>query len=217
MWTVDVNEIAIYVIYYVCFLFALSFHEAAHGAIAYRCGDPSAKMLGRVTLNPLAHIDPIGTVLLPILLAVSRSGFVFGWAKPVPYNPRNLRNQRRDPVLIALAGPVSNLLIAAFFVGVSRILVTLIDAGILPAQPELVYLFLISMITINMVLAFFNIIPVPPLDGHHVLMYFLPISGQRALERIGPFGILIAVIAARPLFRLLAPLFDAVQSFALPL
>ncbi len=213
----EFNELATYVIYYFCFLFALSVHEAAHGAMADRCGDPSARMLGRVTLNPLAHIDPIGTVLLPILLALSRAGFVFGWAKPVPYNPRNLRNLRRDPMLIALAGPGSNLLIAAVFVLFSRILVTLVDAGMMPVPPDFFFLFLLSMITINMVLAVFNIIPVPPLDGHHVLMYFLPYSGQRVLERIGPFGILIAVVAARPLFRLMAPVFEAVRAFALPL
>ena len=213
-----VNEIAEYIVYYFCFLFALSVHEAAHGAMADRCGDPSARMLGRVTLNPLPHIDPIGTVILPILLAVSRAGFVFGWAKPVPFNPRNLRNIRRDPVLIALSGPVSNLLVAALFVLLSRMTVILTESGVLPVVPPPIFIrFLFSMILINMILAAFNIIPVPPLDGHYVLMYFLPESGQRALERIGPFGILIAVLAARPLFRFLEPVFAAVYSFAFPM
>jgi len=199
---------------YVCLLFALSVHEAAHGAISNRCGDPSARLLGRVSLNPLAHIDPIGTVVMPLLMMVSGYPFLFGWAKPVPFNPRNLRNMRRDPVFIALAGPIANLLLATLFVFASRFVTTLFHEGLQSNVPILLAAFLQGMIAINLVLAAFNLIPVPPLDGHHVLYYFMPESGQRALEQIGPFGILIAIMVARPLFKHLYPLFERVFEFA---
>ncbi len=183
-------------IYLFSLLFSLCVHEAAHAVVADRCGDPSARLLGRATLNPFAHIDPIGTVVMPLLMVLTQVPFLIGWAKPVPYNPRNLKDIRRDPLLIALAGPVSNLLLA-FASALLLKLVIMVEPW-LPAE-QLVNMFallLFTMIMVNLMLMLFNMIPVPPLDGHHLLEYFLPPQGQRALERIGPFGIIIAMVIA---------------------
>ncbi|MCC6696840.1 MAG: site-2 protease family protein [Candidatus Hydrogenedentes bacterium] len=190
-------ELTFMLLQYAVLVFSLSVHEAAHALVADRCGDPSARLLGRVTLNPLPHIDPIGTVLMPLVMMFSGIPFLFGWAKPVPFNPVNLGNIRRDPVLIAIAGPVSNLLLAVITTIVLRVIV-MVD----PPESSLEwmtapqYVIPMSLIIINLLLMLFNAIPVPPLDGHHVLHFFLPPSGQRILESIGPFGILIAIIAA---------------------
>lgn len=190
---VDLSRV---LIQFMTLLFSLCVHEAAHAATADRCGDPSARLLGRVSLNPLAHIDPVGTVILPLIMMISGIPYLFGWAKPVPFNPANLNNVRRDPVLIALAGPISNLIIALLSAFVLKVII-MVNA------PESVSEFLtapqyvipMSLIMINLLLMLFNLIPVPPLDGHYVLHYFLPPQGQKMLESIGPFGILIAILA----------------------
>ncbi len=183
-------------------LFSLCVHEAAHAAMAYYCGDDTARLQGRLTLNPLAHIDPLGTVIVPIVM-YTMTGFMFGWAKPVPFNPAKLNNVRRDPVLIAIAGPASNLMLALFFVLTGRLYFIL--AGGASEVPALAFTFFVSMVFLNLILMLFNLIPVPPLDGHHVLNYFLPPKGQRAMQRIGPFGIIIAILLARPLFDIAVP------------
>ena len=167
------------VIMYTSLLFSLCVHEAAHAAMGEFCGDDTARLQGRLTLNPLAHIDPLGTVILPLLM-ISMTGFLFGWAKPVPFNPRNLHNPRRDTVLIAMAGPASNLLLAFFFIFVARILSMTVG---LDAIPDPLFRFLIFIILMNFILLIFNLIPVPPLDGHYLLNYFLPPAGQRVMRR----------------------------------
>ena len=191
---------------YLCLLFSLSFHEAAHAAAANQCGDPSARLMGRLTLNPLAHIDPIGTVVLPLIMMVTGVPFLFGWAKPVPFNPRNLRDVRKGSALIGISGPLSNLVLAILFAAILRVLVlaTGVDSSqALMSSP--LCLVALTMVGINLVLMIFNLIPVPPLDGHHVLYLFLPTEIQRRLEQIGPFGILIAVLLARPLIGTVMP------------
>jgi Zn-dependent protease len=184
------------VIQLVAFAFALSVHESAHGWVAERLGDPTARWLGRITLNPIKHIDPFGTVIFPIMLAVLHAP-VFGWAKPVPYVPRNLRNQRWGPAMVAVAGPGSNLAVAMVAIAVLLVLKAVLPdfrmalgtavgggaaqaPGVLP--PLLALLFWLA--AINVVLAVFNMIPVPPLDGSKLLRAVLP-AGLR-----GAFGVL---------------------------
>jgi len=192
------GDIGIKLIHYLCLLFSISVHEAAHAITADRCGDPSARLLGRATLNPLKHIDPIGTVVMPLLMVFSGFPYLFGWAKPVPFNPVNLRNIRRDPSLIALAGPVSNFLLAITAAILLRIVVVIQDmppdAAAFENNPATMILF--SMVMLNFLLMLFNLIPVPPLDGGHVLSALLPPSAQRTMAQIGPFGIIIAIVIA---------------------
>ena len=174
------------VIQLLAFALSLSVHESAHGWVADRLGDPTARWLGRITLHPLRHIDPIGTVLFPLMLAAIGAPII-GWAKPVPFVTRNLRNQRRDPALVGLAGPASNVALAASATGVLLVikaampsfrgmLTAILEHGALGATgiaAPLVYL-LFSLATVNIVLAVFNMIPVPPLDGSHVVGALLP-------------------------------------------
>lgn len=200
---IDIGSV---LVQYFCLLFSLCVHEAAHAAMANYRGDPTARLLGRLTLNPVKHADPLGTVILPLLMMISNVP-MFGWAKPVPFNPRNLHNIRRDPVLIALAGPTANLIIAICGALVLRILVT--TANYFPDASGLDILFTLFfyLVIINLLLMLFNVIPVPPLDGHYVLNYFLPPNGQRVLEQIGPFGILFAILLARPWLSFALPKF----------
>ena len=182
---------------YLVLLFSLSFHEAAHALMANRCGDPTARLLGRATLNPLAHIDPIGTVVMPMLMMLSNVPFLIGWAKPVPVNPRNFHNMRRDNALVAAAGPGSNLFLAFSSMLLLKVFVTL--AVNFPDTQAFALLLLITsrLVIINFLLALFNLIPVPPLDGSHILAPILPAGAQRALDQLGMFGIIIAIVVAR--------------------
>lgn len=182
---------------------AISVHESAHGWMAERLGDPTARWLGRITLNPIKHIDPIGTVLFPLMLAFLGAP-VLGWAKPVPYVPRNLRNPRRDPALVALSGPVSNLIFCAAATALLLVakavlpefrstLKLIIDHGAAAAPgvlaPLLYLLFALAMI--NLILAVFNLLPVPPLDGSKVLAAVLPPRMAGIYLAIDRFGMLI--------------------------
>ena len=142
-------------------------HEVSHGYMAKFLGDPTAKLAGRLTLNPIPHIDPVGSIILPLILSLIPHGIIFGWAKPVPYNPYNLKGGKWGPALVALAGPVSNLTIAVFFSFIIR------QASVLGVSPAVVSLSA-SIVLINTVLCVFNLIPVPPLDGSKIFFALLP-------------------------------------------
>ena len=197
-------------------LFAITVHEASHGWAANKFGDPTAFNLGRVTLNPLAHIDPFGTIILPILLSLARMP-AFGWAKPVPVNPYNLRRPRRDNLWISFAGPAANLTVAASAWAVLMVLKTANDrVGLfikvmingffrqlgfsLPVlQPgfyplEGLALILLMMILLNAYLAMFNLIPIPPLDGSGILMGLLPDGAASRFDRIRPYGFILVLM-----------------------
>jgi Zn-dependent protease len=167
---------------------AITFHEAAHGFVAHQLGDDTAYKLGRVSFNPLRHIDPFGTVMLPALLFLSHSPFLFGYAKPVPVNFRRLREPRSGMVLVALAGPATNILLA-LAAALSFHLVDLIPAN----ASQWVVDNLKNMILINVVLAVFNMMPIPPLDGGRVAVGLLPRAMAVPFSRLEPFGMLILI------------------------
>ncbi|MCU1322050.1 MAG: site-2 protease family protein [Acidobacteriaceae bacterium] len=196
----------------VVLILAFSVHECAHAWTAWRLGDPTAKMLGRVTLNPLKHLDPFGSVLFP-LIGLVYGGMLFGWAKPTPVTARNFKHYRRDDILVTLAGPASNLLSASLALTLLLILKHVIAGGqiaVITAMalashypgvstenlPALfpVALFLYYVILINLVLFVFNLIPVPPLDGSNILRHFLPYKALQVYDRIGMFGMFFIMI-----------------------
>ncbi len=184
------DRISIIVLQYICLLFSLSVHEGAHAAMANYWGDPTARLMGRMTLNPIKHADLMGTVILPLFAMFTGFRFLFGWAKPVPFNPRNLTDRKRGPVFIALAGPGSNLLLLCFSVAMLRVLAFLPESEIM----DQFIMAMLYLVMINAVLLLFNLIPLPPLDGHHVLEYFLPYEMQKTFEKIGPYSIFILFI-----------------------
>jgi len=151
-------------------LFSVIIHEVSHGLMADYLGDPTAKLAGRLTLNPINHLDPIGSILVPLLLIISQAGIVFGWAKPVPINPYNLRDKVYGQAKVALAGPLANIFMALFFGIILRFIPYLFSA-----QVGINLMTILSYIVwINLILAIFNLLPIPPLDGSHILFTFLP-------------------------------------------
>jgi Zn-dependent protease len=183
---------------------SLTFHEAAHAWTANRLGDPTARLLGRLTLNPIAHIDWIGTVLFPIVAMASGLPLI-GWAKPVPVNGANLAAPRRDFAIVAAAGPISNLILAAGF-AIIRVIFSGVSSG--ASEPAYIFtVFLFLGITTNVLLALFNMIPVPPLDGGNVAMGVLPAPLARVFAQIRPWGFLIlyALMLSGLLWDLIGP------------
>ncbi len=179
-------------------LFAITIHEAAHGWAAYKMGDPTAHALGRITLNPIAHIDPIGTILLPLILVIMGAP-PFGWAKPVPVNPFNLRNPRRDNLVISAAGPLSNFSVALIAFILLQMLKlanpdVLMMRGGTPSLGNGLFLILYYTILINVILAVFNLIPIPPLDGSGVLMGLISEEAAAKYEQIRPYGFIILIL-----------------------
>ena len=182
------NIIQTIAIYAIPVLFAITVHEAAHGYVARHYGDNTAWMLGRVTLNPLKHIDPLGTILMPLFLYIATSGaFLFGYAKPVPVRFDRLRHPKRDMIWVALAGPASNLIQALFW---GALLYVLLGLGV--SEP-----FFLQMckggVLVNIVMFAFNLFPLPPLDGGRVLAGLLPRHAANALSRVEPYGFFIVM------------------------
>jgi len=173
-------------------IIAIVFHEVSHGLVARRLGDPTAEERGRLSLNPVRHIDPFGTLILPLLLALSHAP-IFGWAKPVPVNYRRLRNPRRDMVLVALAGPGMNLLLAVL--GAVVLAATLsFSSNPNGLATTLIAGNAINFVLINLFLAVFNLLPIPPFDGGHVVQGLLPPAAAAAFGRIGRYSLLVLVV-----------------------
>jgi len=171
---------------------AIVFHEVAHGLVARQLGDPTAEQRGRLSLNPIKHVDPVGTVILPMILAISHAP-VFGWAKPVPVNYARLRNPRRDMVLVALAGPGMNFLLA--LIGAALLAATISLSG---GEPEGAMRFILDstyvFVVINIFLGVFNLLPVPPFDGGHVVEGLLPPDLARQFHKIGRYSLLVLIL-----------------------
>lgn len=182
------DRLATFFIFFPVFLFSLSFHEAAHAWTANRLGDSTARLMGRMTLNPLAHIDWIGTVLFPLMMFLMPGLLLFGWAKPVPVDPRNLRGGRVGNLKVGLAGPLSNLFLTLIFAGLVR-LAPSFKMGLESSQ--ILGEILATGVYLNLMLGFFNLIPIPPLDGSQILEGILPERHLYSYHQFARYGFLI--------------------------
>ena len=185
----------------VAFLYSVILHEISHGLMAQSLGDTTARDAGRLTLNPIKHLDLFGSVLLPLMLLLVGSPFLFGYAKPVPYNPLNLTDRKYGAAKVALAGPMTNMILAVLFGLVLRFLPESFDGTSLP-------ILLGSVVSINLLLAIFNLVPIPPLDGHWLLLTFLPERYAEVKYFLVRYGIFIFIFFLIFLSQLLAPLIN---------
>lgn len=230
----DPNHLIIEIFEFAVLLFSLSLHEAAHAWMASRLGDPTARMLGRVTLNPIKHIDLLGTIILPAIMLFANTGFLFGWAKPTPVTTANFKNLTRDDILTTIAGPGSNILAA---LGATLVLLLLsrtsasgaaivhqiaatgrISDTLLASSPTLVPLVLIFYLAmfLNLILAAFNLLPLPPLDGSHVFRHLLPYKALRIYDSLGILSLFIIFIwGGRVVVFLISPAMGLLQHILL--
>lgn len=203
-------------VWIIAFALTITIHEAAHAFIADRLGDPTARVLGRLSLNPIKHYDPVGTTLLLVLVVMRSIGIPvipFGWAKPVPIDPYNLKDPRRDSALISLAGPLANMILASALAIIIRIL-----------PNEMVFTILFPVILLNVALAVFNLVPVHPLDGGKVLVGLLPSDLARQLDIfLSRYGLIVLIILIFPLFggnslisSVIDPLVSVILNFLIP-
>jgi Zn-dependent protease len=185
-----------FIFYFLIIVPSAIIHEYAHGWVADMLGDPTARHAGRLTINPIAHIDPWGTILMPIMLSLATNGaFMFAYAKPVPYNPYNLKNQKWGPSMVALAGPLANLLLAIAFAIVVRLLPGLEFSSVLAV-----------IVYANVMLTVFNLVPIPPLDGSKILYALLPSSAYKVKEFLDRYGFIILLFFVFFLFELISPI-----------
>lgn len=197
------------IFFFLTLIFSIIIHEVSHGYAAEMLGDPTARLQGRLTLNPIPHIDPIGSILLPAILVLTHAPFLFGWAKPVPYNPYNLRNQKWGEAIVAGAGPGTNILLALVFGLVVRF-----GLGTLPST---FITFAGIIVFVNILLAFFNLLPIPPLDGSKLLKSVLPFGASMAYQRFETMlmrgGLLVLFLFFWLVISLIGPYFSALLSF----
>jgi Zn-dependent protease len=197
---------------YVVLLFSLSVHESAHAWTAFRQGDPTARSLGRISLNPLVHVDVIGTVVMPLLMIFTGVPLL-GWAKPTPVDPRHFRDLRRGQIVVSGAGPASNLLLAILFTAGLFVAVRVVEE---PLQENPLVILLSLGLQLNVLLALFNLVPLPPLDGSHIVEWGLPNGvGHRYVAAVAPYGgfILLALVMSGGLWTVLGPVEEAVLRF----
>lgn len=211
----ELNPIQLLIVLAPPLLLAITLHEVAHGWMALRCGDPTAKALGRLSLNPLRHIDPIGTVLIPALLAIF-GGFIFGWAKPVPVSYHRLRQPKRDMAFVALAGPGANFIMALGW-GLAMAIGYHLQADWSWLGQPLLWMGGAG-VNVNVMLGVLNLAPIPPLDGSRVLAGVLPDRVGEAMARMEPYGLIILVaLMALGLFNVLMPLVNSIRHFIMTL
>ncbi len=190
---------SIYLFQAAILIFSVVIHEVSHGYAALALGDHTAEYEGRLTLNPLKHLDLMGSIIIPLLLIVSRAGIILGWAKPVPFNPYNLRNQKWGEALVAAAGPLSNIVIAVIF----SFIIRLVQSAGFANQS---FLFLTGyLVFINIILALFNLIPIPPLDGSKILFSILPYRMAAIRHTLERYGLILVFIFVFVFWRFLAP------------
>ena len=209
MGGLDIQEL---LVAFVILISSLTFHEAAHAWTANKLGDPTARLLGRLTLNPAVHVDVIGTIVFPLVAMIT--GFpLIGWAKPVPVDTRNLRHPRRDFAIVAAAGPISNLILAA----VGAAVFTIWSADASSETRELIATGLLRFVLLNVLLAVFNMLPVPPLDGGNILMGIVPESAAQMIDKLRPWGfvLLYALMLSGVLAAIIFPVQRAVLGWLL--
>ena len=200
MWVTTMQDVElIQVLFSVLVLvFSVVAHEVSHGYMAQYLGDPTARLAGRLTMNPIRHIDPIGSLLVPFVTALIHGGIIFGWAKPVPYNPYNLRDQKWGDAKVALAGPLTNLSIAVLFAVILR----LGGDAVAPDMAGIMHL----IVFINIILAVFNLVPIPPLDGSKVLFNLLPLRYRYVGEYLERYALVLILVFAFFLWKFFLPL-----------
>jgi len=207
----ELNLISTLFVFVIPVIFAVTVHEVAHGWVASQFGDQTAKSMGRLTLNPVKHIDPVGTIVVPVIMYFT-SGFIFGWAKPVPVNWRNLGHPRRDMAIVAIAGPAANLLMLLFWAMLAKVIMLLGDDS--NHLTQLLFIMCSIGITINIVLMILNLFPVLPLDGGRILTAMLPRNLAISFSRLEPYGLIILVVLLLSgiLWKILLPLIGGTQS-----
>ncbi len=207
----DLNLLSTLFVFIIPVIFAVTVHEVAHGWVASQCGDSTAKSLGRLTLNPVKHIDPVGTILVPAVMFFA-SGFVFGWAKPVPVNWRNLGHPRRDMALVAIAGPAANLLMLLLWAVLAKA-IALFGSDV-NYFIQLIYIMCGIGITINIVLMILNLFPLLPLDGGRILTAMLPRNLASIFSRMEPYGlvILVLLLVSGILWKILVPIIGGTEN-----